>query len=263
MDRTTGFTVSRVKVKAAEAGPVLPATSVCLTFTEFSPSAAVKLEAQVVPPSAENSTAAPDSTPLSASAPSLVTLSVEDAPVSLARATPGADGLVVSRVKVKAAEAGPVLPATSVCRTFTEFSPSAAVKLEAQVVPPSVEYSTTAPDSTPLSASAPSLVTLSVAETPVSLARATPGADGLVVSRVKVKAAEAGPVLPATSVCRTFTELRPSTAVKLEAQVVPPSAENSTAAPDSTPLSASAPSLGTLSEAEVPVSLARATPGAD
>src|SRR5262245_66458090 len=122
MDRTTGFTVSRVKVKAAEAGPVLPATSVCLTFTEFSPSAAVKLEAQVVPPSAENSTAAPDSTPLSASAPSLVTLSVEDAPVSLARATPGADGLVVSRVKVKAAEAGPGVPDASGCRRFRGYS---------------------------------------------------------------------------------------------------------------------------------------------
>src|SRR5262249_34945259 len=130
----------------------------------------------------EYSTTAPDSTPLSASAPSLVTLSVEDAPVSLARVTPGADGLVASRVKVKAAEAGPVLPATSVCRTFTEFSPSTAVKLEAQVAPPSVEYSTEAPDSTPLSASAPSLVTLSVEDAPVSLARVTPGATGGVPS---------------------------------------------------------------------------------
>ena len=69
-------------------------------------------------------------------------LSVDELPVSLASATTGATGGVVSRVKVKAAEAGPVLPATSVWRTSTAFDPSTGVKLEIQVVPPSIEYCT-------------------------------------------------------------------------------------------------------------------------
>src|SRR5207237_866757 len=134
------------------------------------------------------------------------------------------------------------LPATSVCLTCTAFGPSAAAKLGDQVAPPSALYSTSAPASTPLSASVPSLVTRSGAELPVSLESATPGAACAVVSSVKEKLA-AGPVLPATSVCLTLTELSPSAAAKLDDQFAPPSALYSTVAPASTPLSARLPSL--------------------
>src|SRR5262245_66467808 len=67
-------------------------------------------------------------------------------PVSLIRATPGAAGRAVSRVKLNWVTAL-TLPATSVCRTCTALAPSWAVKLADQVVPPSVEYSTRAPGS--------------------------------------------------------------------------------------------------------------------
>ena len=182
----TGGVVSSVKVNAAEAGPVLPATSVWRTSTAFDPSTGVKLEVQVVPPSIEYCTVAPVSTLLSASEPSLVILSVDELPVSWASATPGATGGVVSSVKVKAAEAGPALPATSVWRTSSAFDPATGVKLEVQVVPPSIEYCTVAPVSTLLSASEPSLVILSVDELPVSWASATTGATGGVVSSTKL-----------------------------------------------------------------------------
>src|SRR5262249_55561772 len=184
--------------------------------------------------------------------------SVAELPVSLVRATPGAAGMAVSRVKAKLA-AGLALPATSVCRTCTALAPSWAVKLADQVAPPSVEYSTRAPGSL-LTVSVPMLVIPSVGELPVSLVRATPGAGGVAVSRVKLKAVPPLP-LPATSVCRTCTALLPSTAVKLADQVAPPSVEYSTRAPGSL-LTVSVPMLVIPSVGELPVSLVRATPGA-
>ena len=75
----------------------------------------------------------------------------------------------------------------------------------------------------PVSDRAGLLVILSVLELPVSWARLTPGADGAVVSRVKSKGPETPLSLP--TVCRTSTEFDPSTAVKLELQLVPPSTE--------------------------------------
>ena len=138
----TGGVVSSVKVKAAEAGPVLPATSVWRTSTAFDPSTGVKLEIQVVPPSIRVLHRGARLHAAERQEPSLVILSVDELPVSLASATTGATGGVVSSVKVKAAEAGPVLPATSVWRTSTAFDPATGVKLEVQVVPPSIEYCT-------------------------------------------------------------------------------------------------------------------------
>ena len=68
--------------------------------------------------------------------------------------------------------------------------------------------------------SAPLLVMWSVPELPLSVASATPGAVGPAVLSVKLKLA-ALDTLPATSVWRTATVLRPSTAVNELVQVWP------------------------------------------
>ena len=60
----------------------------------------------------------------------------------------------------------------------------------------------------------------SLAEEPLSLVSATTGA-AVLVSSVKLNAVSL--VLPATSVARTMTLLRPATALKLLVKVVPPS----------------------------------------
>ena len=103
---------------------------------------------QVVPPSSEYSTLAPVSTPLSVSAGLLVMWSLPEDPLSLVSATPGAAGVTVSRVKLKAVRLE-TLPATSVCRTSTVFDPCTSWAIVGalvdQVVPPSSEYSTLAP----------------------------------------------------------------------------------------------------------------------
>src|SRR6185369_16589140 len=118
--------------------------------------------------------------------PLLVIRSLPLAPVSLARATPGATGALVSRVKVRL-PAELVLPARSVCRTRTLLVPSTAVKLAVQVVPPSMEYSITAPASMPVRDRVPVLVIRSLLLVPVSLDSTTPGGVGATVSRVKVR----------------------------------------------------------------------------
>ena len=81
----------------------------------FEPSTAVNELVQVAPLSIEYSTVAPLSTPLSVSAPFLVTRSLLSAvaEVSCVSATPGADGFVVSSVKLSELAAD-VLPATSI-----------------------------------------------------------------------------------------------------------------------------------------------------
>ncbi|WP_244101516.1 hypothetical protein, partial [Burkholderia ambifaria] len=95
-------------------------------------------------------------------------------PESVVNATPGAAAEVSS---VKLNEVGSdVLPAISVCLTWTSFMPSTALKPVFQVWPPSVEYSTTAPVSTPDTLSVPTLVMWSVALLPESVVNATPGA---------------------------------------------------------------------------------------
>ncbi|KWA62648.1 hypothetical protein WT43_11975 [Burkholderia stagnalis] len=74
-----------------------------------------------------------------------------------------------------------------------------------------------APVSTPVRFSVPALVTWSEALLPESVVSATPGAAAEVSS---VKPNEVGTdVLPAMSVCRTWTSFRPSTALKLVLQV--------------------------------------------
>ncbi|WP_341770846.1 hypothetical protein, partial [Burkholderia ambifaria] len=95
-------------------------------------------------------------------------------PESVVNATPGA-AAEVSSVKLNAVGSD-VLPATSVCRTWTSFTPSTALKLVLQVCPPSIEYSTTAPVSTPDTLSVLAFVMWSVALLPESVVNATPGA---------------------------------------------------------------------------------------
>ena len=85
---------------------------------------------------------------------------------------------------------------------------------------------------------------------------------GALVSRVKAKAVEATEILPATSICRTCTELTPCVAVNELVHVAPPSVEYCTVAPVSTPESVSAPLLVILSVADDPVSLVSAMVGA-
>lgn len=126
--------------------------------------------------------------------------------------------------------ADPRLPAASTWRTCTALAPSTALKLELQVVPPSVEYCTLPPASDGVTVSAPLLVILSLPEEPVSLVSATVGAFGAAVSRTNVKLV-AAPMFPAASIWRTWTVLVPSTATKLELQVVPPSIEYWTVPP--------------------------------
>src|SRR6185369_14023531 len=251
-----GAIVSRVKVRLPTL--LLPATSVCRTWTLLLPSLAAKLLFQVPPLSVEYSTIAPVSMPDSEIVPVLVIWSLVLEPVSLVRATPGA-ATVVSRVKVRLPTL-PVLPATSVWRTWTLLFPWTAAKLLIQWEPPSVEYSTVAPASMPESERVPVLVIWSPVLEPVSLVRAMPGAAGASVSRVKLRLPTL--LLPATSVCRTWTLLLPSLAAKLLFQVPPLSVEYSTVAPASMPDSEIVPVLVIWSLALEPVSLVRAMPGA-
>jgi len=80
------------------------------------------------------------------------------------------------------------------------------------------------------------------------------------VSTVKLKLL-AVETLPAASVWRTITVLRPSTGVNDVVQVVPPSVENSTFAPISIGESVSAPLLVMWSLFELPLSVVRTAPG--
>ena len=120
-------------------------------------------------------------------------------------------------------------------------------------------YSVTAPASIPVTFSVPTLVILSVVLSPVSLVNPTTGAV-TAVSSVNTSVVGAD-TLPATSVCRTMTELRPFTGVSAVPHVVPPLVEYSTFAPASTPASDSVPTRVIRSDALAPVSLASDTPG--
>ncbi|ODQ36066.1 hypothetical protein BGV65_06030 [Burkholderia ubonensis] len=122
----------------------------------------------------------------------------------------------MSSVKLNAV-AGDVLPATSICRTCTLFTPSTALKLVLQCAPLSTLYCTVAPVSMPVKLSVPTLVTWSEVLLPESVVSATPGAAAE-VSSVKLNEV-ADDVLPAISVCRTWTSFRPSVALKLVLQV--------------------------------------------
>ena len=82
----------------------------------FTPSAALKLDVQLLPPLTEYSTTPPASAGVTVSAPLLVILSLFEVPVSEVSATVGAPGTTLSRVKLKLA-ALPALPAASTWRT--------------------------------------------------------------------------------------------------------------------------------------------------
>src|SRR5712671_6468759 len=134
-----------------------------------------------------------------------VTVSVDEAPVSCARAMPGAFGVVVSSVKVSAADVGETLPATSVCRTTALFGPSPAiVKLvpapSLQVAPASRLYCQTASASNPLTSTTPEFVMPSVADVPLSACSARRGAIGGIVSTVRATTGESVLAFPAASV---------------------------------------------------------------
>ena len=139
------------------------------------------------------------------------------------------------------------------------FTPATATKEPDHVTPPSTVYSVTAPASMPVTFSVPTFVILSVPLSPVSLFNPTSGA-ATAVSSVNTSVARLD-TLPATSVCRTMTELRPCTGVNDVPHVVPPLVEYSTLAPVSTPASDSVPTRVIRSDAPAPVSLASDKPG--
>ena len=127
---------------------------------------------------------------------------------------------------------------------------------------PSFTVTIELPSAVPVKAA--SAVMLSVANAPLSVTSATVGAGG-VVSNVKAKSAFAER-LPATSVCRTRTDLAPSpVSVRLEPapvnQLVPPSVEYCHEDPDSSPLTLTVPMLVILSEDDAPVSEASVKTG--
>ena len=134
------------------------------------------------------------------------------------------------------------------------LAPATATNEPDHVTPPSTEYSVTAPASTPVTFSVPTFVILSVPLRPVSLVNATSGA-ATVVSSVNTSVATPD-TLPATSVWRTVTALRPCTSVNAVTHVVPPFVEYSTFAPVSTPASDSVPTRVIRSLPLTPVSLA-------
>ncbi len=237
---------------------MLPAASVWRTETVLLPSTGVKVGDQVWPPSVLYSMVAPVSVPPTVRAPELVMLSEPLVPVSLVNETVGAATWVSStKLMVVAPD---TLPATSVWRTETVLLPSAGVKDEVQVWPPSVLYSMVAPVSVPPMVRVPELVTRSELLAPVSLVNETVGAATWVSStKLTVVAPD---VLPATSVWRTETVLLPSTGVKDEVQVWPPSVLYSMVAPVSVPPMVRAPELVMLSEPLAPVSLVSETLGA-
>ena len=112
----------------------------------------------------------------------------------------------------------------------------------------------------PVTFSVPTLVILSVPLSPVSLVSETIGTATAVSSvNTSVVGAE---TLPATSVWRTVTELRPCTGVNAVPHVVPPLVEYSTLAPVSTPASNSVPTRVIRSVALAPVSFSSETRGA-
>ena len=90
-----------------------------------------------------------------------------------------------------------------------------------QLLPPSSEYSTVAPLSIPVSVSEAIVGDLVAARGAGVVGKRHPRRRRHAVSRVKEKAVSL--VLPATSVARTITLLRPSAAVKLLVKVEPPS----------------------------------------
>ena len=186
--------------------------------------------------------------------PTLVMLSLP-LPLLVARDAVGA-AAAVSSVKVNALEAALVLPATSVCRSVTDLAPSAdSVTLlllpAVQLVPALRLYSQVAPVSNPVTLTVPMFVMLSL-PLPLLVAREAAGAEGAVPSRVKVSALEAVLVLPAASVCRTVTDLEPSTdRVTLlllpGVQFVPESVLYCQVAPSSSPETLTVPTLVRLS----------------
>ena len=111
----------------------------------------------------------------------------------------------------------------------------------------------------PVTFSVPTFVILSVPLSPVSLVSATIG-TATAVSSVNTSVVRPD-TLPATSVWRTVTELRPCTGVNAVPHVVPPLVEYSTFAPASTPASDSVPTRVIRSDALTPVSLTSDTPG--
>ena len=221
----------------------------------FSPSIALNVLLQLVEPSAEYSTVAPFSTPVTTSVPTVVILSPE-MPVSLVSATVGVT-TTVSYVNVKVADAD-TLPATSLCRTFSVMSPCFRLKYGLHEAPLSVEYSMRAPDSGLDTVISPNDVILSPF-VPVSTVSDTIGV-ATTVSNTNSKGVLSD-TFPAKSLCRTSTVLSPCTAVKDVVHVPPSSIEYSTVAPVSTPVTRINPTFVILSVGSTPVSLDRTTVG--
>src|SRR3569833_2242208 len=213
-----GAAESSVMVKAAELLEVLPATSVWLTITEWTPS-----PIKVMPPSLLYCQAEFVARPVTLMVPSRVSVSVLLLPVSALSVSVGATA-ALSSVKVKVAESLEVLPATSVCLTTTDLVPSPlSVKLAPvpvlQLVPPSVLYCQIAFVSRPVTLTIPSLVIVSVLLLPVSAASASVGA-ATVVSSTKAWLATV-PSLPALSVTLSWRVVLLVSVTPFQVSVVP------------------------------------------
>src|ERR671917_288304 len=211
----SGTVVSTVNVTVSDAGDVLPAGSVCVAVTVWSPSASGVVTSRlqvpsgatvVVPttvPSMVTSTVAPGS-------PVPVIVGVESAVTSPSAGdgTTGGSGAVVSTVKVTGSDAGETLPAASVCVAVTvcEPSPRASGTTSDQVpsgatvvvptVTPSTVTSTVAPGSP-----VPVIVGVESLIVDPSAGRVMTGAAGAAVSTVKITGLDAGETFPAGSSC--------------------------------------------------------------
>ncbi len=192
----------------------------------FAPSAAVGLVVDHAMLSVEYCRVFAPSVTVTVNAPSLVSRSDPDAPVSLSSAMVGADGPVVSTVTATGADAALALPAVSTARATILCAPSDSTLAVICATPPDsppvtvwvpttafpllVSTScTTSPVATPETSTAKvgvlSLVTSSVSLLPLSDAATrsgAPGALGAVVSMVTDTELDAVLMLPAPSTAR-------------------------------------------------------------
>ena len=195
-----------------------PSAKALEVIVQVPPAVAVALPT-TVPPSSSSTSEPATAVPVKVGVVTLVMLSVDELPLSLAAVksgVPGAAGGVVSIVIVNAADVAPVLPATSVARAEKLWAPVASTvftviiqtpELSATPVPRVVVPSsnvTVAPGSVvPVKVGEVFFVRLSVLDDPVSVAAVRSGAEGAaggVVSIVATKVFEAALVFPATSV---------------------------------------------------------------
>ena len=255
-DGETGVTVSTVIVNGEEGVAVFPEGSEIVLVTAHDPAVMVGRSHEVadpityvhvlvvVPSVAEIVTVSPVLPPVAdmVGVVSLVMLSVDDVPVSLAAARSGVPAVpaTVSTVIDRPALTADVLPAGSVNVEVTVHAPSLSVGRSHEVADPITyvhvsvddpfvaETVTVSPEVPPAPeiAGVLSFVLLSVDDVPESLAVSRSGADegvdGAVVSTVMAKLVPAADVLPAASVTVEETVQVPAVSVGRSQELATP-----------------------------------------